>query len=567
MTFGNGTYDLVIFDQAVRSYSQFHLPLSMVAGVHRGFGTGFSVLGDHFSPILALLAPLYWVHSGPQTLLVAQALLFAAAIPPLWVFTRRELGAVPAYCVVVGYAVAWPVAQAVTFDFHEVAFVPVLTAVLFERFSAYRGDAGRWWHLVLPAVGLLCVKEDMGLLVAGFGAAVLVCSTRWVTPRRREARWLGAGFVVGGLVAVVVTIEVILPAFGSKAAFYWSYGRFGPTMGSAAWDMLTHPGTVATTLVQPDVKTHTVVLLLAIAAFAPVVSPFLLMVLPLLAERMLSDSPNWWGLAFHYNAFLVVALLCAGVDGMARLVRWWGRHGWTRVNWARPFALLWAATVLVFGVCLGARLRVRPTAAARRRGGRDPTVRAAEDAVAHVPSGVTVAAANGLGPHLTGRTTVVLWDLVPRWTPWVVADVARPVFPFCGIVGQQRHVAELEADGYRIVFARGRLSRAAPSRPAASVCSRAARQAADRGGPDGDPCRAVGAAGRNVRADGGGRHRGRGQLPAAGPRVRRQHDGQHPVRRRHAGPALGPVPRGAGGGAGRVRRGRGRQWAAGQGVR
>jgi uncharacterized membrane protein len=446
VTLGAGTYDLVIFDQAVRSYSHFHLPLSMVAGVHRGFGTDFSLLGDHFSPILALLAPLYWIHSGPQTLLVAQALLFAGAIPPLWVFARRELGPTAAYCVVVGYAVAWPVAQAVTFDFHEVAFVPLLTAILFERFSVYRRDRGRWWHLVLPAIGLLGVKEDMGLLVAGFGAAVLVLSARWVTPRRREARWLGAGFVVGGLVAVVVTIDVVLPAFGSNPTFYWSYGRFGPNMTSAAWDMLTHPGTVATTLVTPDVKVQTMVDLFAIAMFAALCSPFVLMILPLLAERMLSGAPNWWGLDFHYNAFLVVALLCAGVDGVVRPLRWWARGR------ARPLGALWAVAVALFGVSSVHDFAFDPVLHSSSWQ-RTADTRAAADAVAHVPSGVTVSAANSLGPWLTERTTVVLWDLVPRWTPWVVADVRRPVFPFCGPASQQAQVSRLERDGYQVVFA------------------------------------------------------------------------------------------------------------------
>ncbi|HEX3647870.1 MAG TPA: DUF2079 domain-containing protein, partial [Pseudonocardiaceae bacterium] len=185
-TFRASSYDLVIFDQAVRAYSRFQAPVSVVDGVHRGFGAHFAVLGDHFSPLLAALAPLYWIHSGPATLLVAQALLFAAAIPPLWVFTRRELGPLAAYCVALAYAVSWPVAQAVVFDFHEVAFVPVLTAVLFERFSAYRRGQGRWWQPVLPAVALLGVKEDMGLLVAAFGVAMLVLL--W---RRRDARWLG----------------------------------------------------------------------------------------------------------------------------------------------------------------------------------------------------------------------------------------------------------------------------------------------------------------------------------------------------------------------------------------
>src|SRR5271166_6813220 len=83
-TFRDSSYDLVIFDQAVRSYAHFHLGISIIKGVHNGFGPHFSVLGDHFSPILATLAPLYWIFDGPQTLLVAQSVLFALAIPPLW---------------------------------------------------------------------------------------------------------------------------------------------------------------------------------------------------------------------------------------------------------------------------------------------------------------------------------------------------------------------------------------------------------------------------------------------------------------------------------------------------
>src|SRR4051812_27093496 len=73
--FRTSSYDLVIFDQAVRSYSRFHAPVAIVKGIHNGFGPHFSVLGDHFSPILALLAPLYWIHDGPLTILLAQSVL------------------------------------------------------------------------------------------------------------------------------------------------------------------------------------------------------------------------------------------------------------------------------------------------------------------------------------------------------------------------------------------------------------------------------------------------------------------------------------------------------------
>jgi uncharacterized membrane protein len=142
-TFQTGSYDLVIFDQAVRSYAHFQPGISIIKGLHNGFGPHFSVLGDHWSPILAVLAPLYWVFNGPQTLLVAQAVLFALAIPPLWLYTRRAFGGgsaavVAAYLVSVVYLLSWPIASAVYFNFHEVAFAPVLTAVALERLQVGR---------------------------------------------------------------------------------------------------------------------------------------------------------------------------------------------------------------------------------------------------------------------------------------------------------------------------------------------------------------------------------------------------------------------------------------------
>src|SRR5262249_12096945 len=151
--------DLVIFDQAVRSYAHGHLPVAIVKGVHNGFGPGFSVMGDHVSPILVLLAPLYLVWDDPRMLLVAQDVLLACAMVPLWRFARRELSVTAAYGVAAAYALSWPVASAVDFDFHEVAFAPLLMAVLFDQLSALRHGAGRRWRLALACTALLCVKE------------------------------------------------------------------------------------------------------------------------------------------------------------------------------------------------------------------------------------------------------------------------------------------------------------------------------------------------------------------------------------------------------------------------
>ena len=272
------TFDLVIFDQGIRGYAHLAAPVSIARGVSDGQGAHFLLLADHWSPILAVLAPLYWIHDGPATLLVAQGVLFALAIPPLWAYTRRQLGPGAAYFVCVAYALSLPVMSAVVFDFHEVAFVPVLTAVMVERF-----DAGRRWHGVLAAAAMLLVKEDMGLLVAGFGIYLMLT-------RRRADVWTGLAFVVGGLADTWVATHLLIPAFGGSATFYWAYGQFGPTLGSAVANVIIHPLHALRVFVTPWVKARTMIGLLATFGFLPLASPMVIAVLPLLAERMLASG-------------------------------------------------------------------------------------------------------------------------------------------------------------------------------------------------------------------------------------------------------------------------------------
>src|SRR5215471_1325122 len=317
-TFQTGSYDLVIFDQAVRSYAHFRPGTSIIKGLHNGFGPHFSVLGDHWSPILAVLVPLYWAFDGPQTLLVAQAVLFALAIPPLWVFTRRAFGGgqaavVAAYLVSVVYLLSWPIASALYFNFHEVAFAPVLTAVALERLQA-----GRLRTALIALAGLLLVKEDMGLLVAGIGLYLLVARPRVVARQRLVA----AALIAAGAADTVVATYVLIPAFGGRSGYYWAYTALGSNAGQAAWHLITHPGGTLALLVTPQVKLFTMLWLFGAFCFLPLRSPISLAVVPLLLERMLgSVFPNWWVTSFQYNAFLVVVLVCAAVDGAVRLDR------------------------------------------------------------------------------------------------------------------------------------------------------------------------------------------------------------------------------------------------------
>jgi uncharacterized membrane protein len=470
--FRDGTFDLVIFDQAIRGYAHFHAPASMARGVADGIGTHFLVLGDHWSPMLALLAPLYWIHDGPATLIAAQAILFALAIPPLWAFTRRLLGPGAAYFVCAAYALSLPVASAVAFDFHEVAFVPVLTAVMAERFQA-----GRRLHAVIAAVALLLVKEDMGLLVAGYGGYLFLI----------KERRLGLSFMAGGVAATWLSTRVLIPAFGGSAGFYWAYGQLGSTAAGAAWHVAAHPLQTLRILVTPRVKLSTMLSLAAPLAFLPLASPLVVAAVPLLLERMLATGfPSWWTTDYHYDAFVVMIFLLAAVEGAARLqrlarVQVRATRPWLRIAPRAPrtgggasavpappgggiaakgaapgwvaLASVWAAAVCAAAIValpaspLGQLLHPTFYTAGAR-------IRAAASAASMVPDGALVEAADYVGPRLSGRAQVLLLDGTPRWAPWVVADTRGLDFPFCSPAQQAALVGYLKAHGYIQVFSR-----------------------------------------------------------------------------------------------------------------
>jgi uncharacterized membrane protein len=446
-------YDLVIFDQAVRSYAHFQPGISPVKGYHNGFGPDFSVLGDHWSPIIATLAPLYWIHNGPQDLLIAQGVLFALAIPPVWLFTRCALGGpgsrkatIAAYLVSITYALSWPVQGAVGFDFHEVAFAPVLTAVGLERLQAGKTKTG-----LLALAGLFFVKEDCGLLVAGIGAALLLMRKPWVSRR------IAAAMIPVGIIVTFVEVYVLIPAMGGRSGYYWAYPELGSTMRQAVAHVLTHPLTALHAMTAPGAKIDLVLLLLAPYLFLALLSPLSVAAVPLLLERLLNVRfSDWWSTGDQYNAYLIIILLFAAVDGLARLD---GRV-LPRLN---PDWQTGRLPVVAAGVMAAVSIALIPSFAFgnllhpawyHRNAYQEDAVLAAS----HVPDNVIVEAASNVAAQLTSRDAVLLWDgdgSSPLFPDWVVAYTRHVEFTFPNVADQITRVNLLKEHGYVTVYSVG----------------------------------------------------------------------------------------------------------------
>jgi len=483
-TLQDGLADVGEYDQAISGYAHFMGPHSPFVGLHGAGDAGKLQLADHFTPLLALMSPFYWIHDGPETMLIETAVLTALPIIPLWLFVRRAVrnsgrfgslaANLSAYLVVIGYGVTWPLQMALWFEFHEVFLeLPILMWMI------ERAQAGRLRQAALISLLLLGVKDDMGFVVAIFGLylatkdATVRDWARWLpralrrprlvldTVRRRDRAWFLA-LVPVGLGMVWLVAQVLLPAAGGSPNRDFTYTEFGPTQSAAMHAMLADPGNTFATLFNSHYKTQTLEMLLWPVLGLCLLSPLSLMAAPLLMERFLSVNQLYWVMPYHYNAFLVPIIFCAGVDGALRLSRWLtsarlsarvARHG-------QPFrsALMtaFAMYVAIYAWSTFDRYPMHHMTQASFWDVSNPSVVAAKQAASKIPDNAYVASATQVGPQLLSRDKVVMWgppgDRNYPAPPWVLADVKRTSYPFKDVAAQQAEVQRLESTGYRVVF-------------------------------------------------------------------------------------------------------------------
>jgi uncharacterized membrane protein len=281
------------------------------------------------------------------------------------------------------YAVSWGLQTALAFDFHEVSLgVPLMAAAA----SAYL--EARWRSAYLWTASLLLVKEDLALTVAAFG--VYLCLQRRVRA--------GITMVAGAIAWAALVVWVLVPAFSPYGRYtYWSSldqppSPIRPQETALDWSSLVFNGT----------KWHTLLLLLVVVVFLPLLSPLTIAVLPTIGWRFLSGNSAYWGTRYHYSEILMPLLFIAAVDGVLRLRRW--LRGRAPDTWVRR-----GAAVGMLGVSI-ALLPSFPFWQATESffWQRCPRCADAELAVKAIPDDASVAADTLLMPELVDRTDVYL---------------------------------------------------------------------------------------------------------------------------------------------------------------
>ena len=228
--FQSHAFDLGNMDQAV--WNTLHGHLLRFTDMDVGHTVLTSRLAIHVEPLLLLLTPLYLIHSGPETLLVAQAAVVATGVIPAYLLAREVLGhpwlslAFP-----LAYVLHPSLQNVLLDDFHAVAL-----SAAFLMWALYFFHRARLLPFAAFALLAMATKEEVGLVIACIGI--------WALVRRQLTT--GLLCVLCGVGWFLISVAVIIPHFNPSghSPYLARYAYLGHGLGGIARGVVRHPGLV-----------------------------------------------------------------------------------------------------------------------------------------------------------------------------------------------------------------------------------------------------------------------------------------------------------------------------------
>ncbi len=429
--------DITIFQQAIANYAQGRAPDVLVKSQ-----APFNILGDHFSPIIAVVAPFYRIWPSVLTLLVAQALFLAVGVHVVTRVAVRRLGGL-GYYLGIAFALSWGMLKVIDFDFHEACFAVAFLALALEALI----DERLGWMLTWCAA-LLLVKEDTPLFIAGIAL---------VFAARRLWRW-ALGLLSTSVVAFGLLTLVVIPFF----SYYGQYTYFDASSADDAGGSFLS-GLIGSAVANIHSLDGLALLgALAVTAALGLRSPLILVMVPTLLARFASDRAVYLQMKFYYDAPLMVVCFMALILAVQqRRLRLGITVDRIRMWWSSAPGL-----AAVFGLAMFLDFNVQDSQTPETFAAAGLPCPWCDDAghlIDEIPPGATVISDVGLLGNVADRNPALMatpqWEdstYLPLQADWVILYLESDTFGSNrNWIHQRRH--ELLTQGYQQVDQAGTL--------------------------------------------------------------------------------------------------------------
>jgi len=172
ITFNSPNFDFGIFSHIFHYMKDSFIPYSTCER-----DMLLSHFAVHFSPILYVILPIYFIFSSPITLQVLQALLLCSGIIPLIKLCKHyKLSNKIIVLVSILYCFYPALSTGTFYDFHENAFLPLLLLWIFYFFEKKKNIP-----LYIFTLLTLMVKEDAALYLIIFSLYLLISRKKYKT--------------------------------------------------------------------------------------------------------------------------------------------------------------------------------------------------------------------------------------------------------------------------------------------------------------------------------------------------------------------------------------------------
>jgi hypothetical protein len=303
-------FDFAAYNFAFYDYAHFRISPCPV--YHAPYPISF--FQDHFSFLLPVLSPLYWVLSpvaGTYSLIFIQ-----------WLFILSG---------------AWYTNRLITLKANDQllgTLAMILYFVLYGRFSAYRADVNLaiMGSAIVPAflyffekrkfyissgifLTLLLIREDFALWL--FFISLWLTITNSTDKRTMR---VGIVYTLASAVYFILCFKILIPAFledDYKKYSLFDYKTLGAGPLEAFLYILSHPADTFSRLYQNHLsdnyynttKMNFYYLYLISGGFVLLIRPlYLLPFVPLIAKKMFNDNPIRWSVETYYSVEIVSIL-------------------------------------------------------------------------------------------------------------------------------------------------------------------------------------------------------------------------------------------------------------------
>ncbi len=283
----------------------------------------------HNDVLLAIVAPLYFIHEGPETLLVIQAVVVALGAYFIYQIAAHVFRSSAYYrwiALMFGYSYLLypPLQKAVNFDFHAVTLAP--TFILGMYYAWINKKYG--WSLLFIILTLL-TKEQIGLVVALFGLFIMIHTitgfnfsfmkkqniVQYLRNRWRQAERSELTFAV-----LITSISITWVLF----SMLWviPYFRGSEHFGAEYYTYLKESPLRFFSVVFRYETLHYVYILLAPLGLLSLFSPgHLIISASEFATNILSANGNMRNIYFHYDTGLTAFVFIASVYGAHHILK------------------------------------------------------------------------------------------------------------------------------------------------------------------------------------------------------------------------------------------------------